>query len=155
MMNALNSNDTPVAPDREHADLLKQLRSTREAVYRIRDLINEMPCTTWVKGRAEGAALEATDRAADALMVLDSVLTIRLRWRESKPEVPPVTDVEDEAFQAADWAVAAAAACGFCHGEPVKDAAGWVDGQPRPPAPCPRCGETHSEPMTQPTSECF
>jgi hypothetical protein len=149
-------NDTPV-PDREQADLLEQLRSTREAVGRIRDLISQAPCTTWVNGRAEGAALEATNRTADALTVLDSVLTIRLGWREPEPEVavPPVTDAE--AVQAAGWAVQQdACGCGFCHGEPVEDAAGWVDGQPRPPAPCPRCGQTHSEPlMTPPTSGCF
>jgi hypothetical protein len=35
--------------------------------------------------------------------------------------------------------------CGFCHGRPVGDAASWVDGKPRPPAPCPRCGETNQE----------
>ncbi len=34
------------------------------------------------------------------------------------------------------------AVCGFCKGKPVGDAATWVDGKPRPPAPCPRCGET-------------
>lgn len=34
--------------------------------------------------------------------------------------------------------------CGFCKGGPVGDAATWVDGKPRPPAPCPRCGETYS-----------
>lgn len=32
--------------------------------------------------------------------------------------------------------------CGFCHGQPVGDAASWLDGKPRPPAPCPRCGKT-------------
>lgn len=31
--------------------------------------------------------------------------------------------------------------CGFCGGKPVADAATWLDGKPRPPAPCPRCGE--------------
>ncbi len=30
--------------------------------------------------------------------------------------------------------------CGFCKGEPVVDAATWLDGKERPPAPCPRCG---------------
>jgi hypothetical protein len=35
----------------------------------------------------------------------------------------------------------AAKACGFCLGEPVGDAASWLDGVPRAPAPCPRCGE--------------
>ncbi len=30
--------------------------------------------------------------------------------------------------------------CGFCNGEPVGDAARWLDGKPRPPLPCPRCG---------------
>lgn len=34
--------------------------------------------------------------------------------------------------------------CGFCHGQPVGDAASWVDGKPRPPAACPRCGETNT-----------
>jgi hypothetical protein len=33
--------------------------------------------------------------------------------------------------------------CGFCGGKPVGNAATWLDGQPRPPAACPRCGETH------------
>jgi hypothetical protein len=37
-------------------------------------------------------------------------------------------------------------ACGFCHGGPVGNAATWVDGKPRPPAPCPRCGETNARP---------
>lgn len=32
--------------------------------------------------------------------------------------------------------------CGFCHGKPVGDAATWLDGKPRPSAPCPRCGVT-------------
>lgn len=36
-------------------------------------------------------------------------------------------------------------ACGFCHGRPVGNAATWVDGKPRPPAPCPRCGQTYEE----------
>lgn len=31
--------------------------------------------------------------------------------------------------------------CGFCKGQPVGDAASWLDGKPRPPAPCPRCGK--------------
>lgn len=31
--------------------------------------------------------------------------------------------------------------CTFCGGLAVGDAASWQDGQPRPPAPCPRCGE--------------
>lgn len=31
--------------------------------------------------------------------------------------------------------------CSFCHGQPVGNAAEWVDGKPQPPAPCPRCGE--------------
>lgn len=35
------------------------------------------------------------------------------------------------------------AVCGFCAGKPVGNAATWVDGKPRPPAPCPRCGETN------------
>lgn len=30
--------------------------------------------------------------------------------------------------------------CGFCQGRPVGNAATWVDGKPRPAAPCPRCG---------------
>lgn len=38
--------------------------------------------------------------------------------------------------------------CGFCHGRPVSDAASWIDGKPRPPAPCPRCGVTHSGPTS-------
>lgn len=33
--------------------------------------------------------------------------------------------------------------CGFCKGQPVGNAATWLDGKPRPPAPCPRCGETN------------
>lgn len=33
--------------------------------------------------------------------------------------------------------------CGFCQGQPVSDARTWTDGTPRPPAPCPRCGETN------------
>lgn len=33
--------------------------------------------------------------------------------------------------------------CGFCRGRPVGNAASWVDGRPRPPAACPRCGETN------------
>lgn len=32
--------------------------------------------------------------------------------------------------------------CGFCHGKPVGNAASWIDGKPRPPAACPRCGVT-------------
>jgi hypothetical protein len=32
--------------------------------------------------------------------------------------------------------------CGFCRGEPVADAASWLDGKARPPAACPRCGQT-------------
>ncbi len=35
--------------------------------------------------------------------------------------------------------------CGFCGGQPVGNAATWLDGKPRPPAPCPRCGEVNSE----------
>src|SRR4051812_10942814 len=31
--------------------------------------------------------------------------------------------------------------CGFCHGRPVGNAASWLDGKPRSPLPCPRCGE--------------
>lgn len=31
--------------------------------------------------------------------------------------------------------------CGFCKGQPVGDAATWLDGKSRPPLPCPRCGE--------------
>lgn len=34
--------------------------------------------------------------------------------------------------------------CGFCRGEPVGNAASWLDGQPRPPAACPRCGNTNT-----------
>ena len=34
--------------------------------------------------------------------------------------------------------------CGFCHGRPVGNAATWLDGKPRPPAACPRCGKTTS-----------
>lgn len=33
--------------------------------------------------------------------------------------------------------------CGFCKGQPVGNAATWLDGKPRPPAACPRCGETN------------
>lgn len=33
--------------------------------------------------------------------------------------------------------------CGFCKGLPVGNAATWLDGKPRPPAACPRCGETN------------
>lgn len=33
--------------------------------------------------------------------------------------------------------------CGFCHGQPVTNAATWIDGKPRPAAACPRCGETN------------
>jgi hypothetical protein len=33
--------------------------------------------------------------------------------------------------------------CGFCHGKPVGNARTWVDGKPRPPAACPRCGEVN------------
>lgn len=33
--------------------------------------------------------------------------------------------------------------CGFCHGQPVKDASEWLDGNPAY-APCPRCGETNA-----------
>ena len=33
--------------------------------------------------------------------------------------------------------------CGFCKGKPVGNAASWLDGKPRPPAPCPRCGEVN------------
>ncbi len=32
------------------------------------------------------------------------------------------------------------AVCAFCQGEPVTNAAAYVDGQPRPAAVCPRCG---------------
>lgn len=31
--------------------------------------------------------------------------------------------------------------CDFCHGKPVGNAATWLDGKPRPPMACPRCGE--------------
>lgn len=34
--------------------------------------------------------------------------------------------------------------CDFCKGQPVGNAATWVDGKPRPPAQCPRCGETNT-----------
>jgi hypothetical protein len=34
-------------------------------------------------------------------------------------------------------------ACGFCKGQPVADAASWADGQPRDPAPCPRCARKY------------
>lgn len=34
--------------------------------------------------------------------------------------------------------------CGFCKGKPVGNAATWVDGKPRPPAPCPRCGKVNT-----------
>jgi hypothetical protein len=38
---------------------------------------------------------------------------------------------------------ARAEACGFCHGEPVGNAAVWVHGQAEEgPLPCPRCGVT-------------
>jgi hypothetical protein len=30
--------------------------------------------------------------------------------------------------------------CGFCKGQPVGNAAAWVDGGPRRSAECPRCG---------------
>ena len=43
--------------------------------------------------------------------------------------------------------------CQFCHGLPVGDAATWVDGKPRPAAPCPRCGETNDRIPAIPTSE--
>lgn len=33
--------------------------------------------------------------------------------------------------------------CQFCFGQPVMNAATWIDGQPRWPAACPRCGETN------------
>lgn len=33
--------------------------------------------------------------------------------------------------------------CGFCHGQPVLNAASWLDDKPRPAAPCPRCGVTN------------
>lgn len=33
--------------------------------------------------------------------------------------------------------------CGFCHGQPVGNATTWLDGRPRPAAPCPRCGQTN------------
>ena len=36
--------------------------------------------------------------------------------------------------------------CGFCKGLPVGNAATWLDGKPRPPAMCPRCGETNYPP---------
>lgn len=38
--------------------------------------------------------------------------------------------------------------CGFCHGQPVGNAARWISGGTAPTAPCPRCGEQH---MTCPT----
>jgi hypothetical protein len=42
--------------------------------------------------------------------------------------------------------------CGFCKGLPVGNAATWVDGKPRPPAACPRCGETNY-PVDWPNNE--
>lgn len=34
--------------------------------------------------------------------------------------------------------------CGFCRGKPVGSAETWLDGKPRPPAACPRCGERNA-----------
>ena len=31
--------------------------------------------------------------------------------------------------------------CTFCKGEPVIDASEWLDGERKPPLPCPRCGK--------------
>jgi hypothetical protein len=45
--------------------------------------------------------------------------------------------------------------CGFCKGGPVGNAATWVDGKPRPPAPCPRCGETHPERVSDAADRLF
>jgi len=36
--------------------------------------------------------------------------------------------------------------CGFCHGEPVGNAAAWIDGSAPAHAPCPRCGEVSNAP---------
>lgn len=33
--------------------------------------------------------------------------------------------------------------CGFCKGEPVTNAAAWIDGKRHAPARCPRCDEIH------------
>ncbi len=30
--------------------------------------------------------------------------------------------------------------CGFCHGQPVRNAASWIDPDAPSTAPCPRCG---------------
>lgn len=35
--------------------------------------------------------------------------------------------------------------CGFCQGRPVHDARSMLDDKPRPPLPCPRCGEINEE----------
>lgn len=35
--------------------------------------------------------------------------------------------------------------CEFCKGRPVGNAASWLDGEPRPPLPCPRCGKVYEE----------
>jgi hypothetical protein len=47
--------------------------------------------------------------------------------------------------------MSAEAVCGFCKGKPVGDAASWLDGTPRPPLPCPRCGKTY--PREEPAGE--
>lgn len=36
------------------------------------------------------------------------------------------------------------AECQFCGGRPVVSAETWLDGAPRPPAACPRCGERNA-----------
>jgi len=36
--------------------------------------------------------------------------------------------------------------CDFCQGQPVGNAARWVNGEVPPTAPCPRCGLRHEAP---------
>lgn len=43
--------------------------------------------------------------------------------------------------------------CQFCFGQPVMNAATWVDGKPRLIAACPRCGEIN-EPAPEPACIC-
>ena len=138
--NSVVDGSQPVEQVAVQAGLILQLHAAHEACDRIREMIHEGQVVgDWCAGRAEGAALAEVSAVTHALMCLRSSLQVRLGWPdvEAQPESggPSVLDAARN--------VAESAACSFCHGQPVGDADEWLDGEARPPAPCPRCGETH------------